>query len=88
MKVYREFDEGYVVLMDDQVGKRAAPGSVFRFGVRFQGNPCVEMHQPGGTSGVRRVFDGETEDSIRAFLVGIGFEERPRATPEDCPSLA
>ncbi|AVA33803.1 hypothetical protein [Cupriavidus metallidurans] len=88
MSVYREFNNGWCLAMNDEVGTRVIPRSVFRFGVKFMNENCVEIHQPGATSAVRRVelFPGDTEDSVRAFLLSVGFEERPRAGPGE-PTL-
>lgn len=81
MRVYREFENGWCFCMNDEAGTRVIPRSVFRFGVKFMDEDCVEIHQPGATTAVRRValFPGDTEDTVRAFLLSVGFEERPRA---------
>ncbi|WP_232448919.1 hypothetical protein [Burkholderia ubonensis] len=71
--------------MNDEVGKRAVPGCVFRFG-RNSANgdhPLVEMLQPGWSAGLRYFVPFKDETSVREFLIGLGFTEMPRVTPGD-----
>ncbi|HKT97090.1 MAG TPA: hypothetical protein VJS30_11205, partial [Paraburkholderia sp.] len=65
------------------VGKRAAPGAVFRFGRKPLGGshlPVVETCQPGFAAGTQFFMPFETEGQVRKFLTGFGFTER-RASP-------
>ncbi|AMU19216.1 hypothetical protein A3203_38985 (plasmid) [Burkholderia cenocepacia] len=86
MKVIREPVDGWMVRMNDEVGKRVVPESVFRFGrvtSLNDGKPLVEILQPGWTHGLRYFVPFNDEAGVRAFLVGLGFTERPRVTPGD-----
>ncbi|MBN3729479.1 hypothetical protein G3N98_00825 [Burkholderia sp. Tr-20390] len=80
-KVIREPVDGWLILMNDEVGKRAAPGSIFRFGRTAEGNhPLVEMLQPGWAVGSRHFVPFKDEAAVREFLTGLGFKEMPRVT--------
>ncbi|MDV3102905.1 hypothetical protein [Burkholderia cenocepacia] len=86
MKIIREPVDGWMIRMNDEVGKRVVPGSVFRFGrvtSLNDGRPLVEILQPGWTRGLRYFDPFNDEAGVRAFLVGLGFTERPRVTPGD-----
>ncbi|HKT97935.1 MAG TPA: hypothetical protein VJS30_15600, partial [Paraburkholderia sp.] len=56
--------DGWVIAMKDEVGKRAAPGAVFRFGRKPLGGshlPVVETCQPGFAAGTQFFMPFETE---------------------------
>lgn len=74
MKIYRKLENGWCLAMNDEVGTCVIPRSVLRFGVMFMDEDCMEIHQPGATTAVRRaqLFPGDTEESV-----SVGFEERP-----------
>lgn len=80
-KVIREPIDGWLIAMNDEVGKRAAPGSVFRFGrMSTDGKyPVVEIQQPGWAVGTRYFVPFKDEGEVRAFLLDLGFTEQPRA---------
>jgi hypothetical protein len=69
-KVIAEPIDGWMIAMNDEVGKRAAPGAVFRFGRKAM-------------SGTYPVV--ETEEQVREFLVRLGFTERPRIEDQLAP---
>ncbi|WP_175812901.1 hypothetical protein [Burkholderia contaminans] len=43
----------------------------------------MEILQPGWTHGLRYFVPFNDEAGVRAFLVELGFAERPRVTPGD-----
>lgn len=88
MTVIREFDNGWMLAMNDEVGKRVIPGSVFRFGAHFDGHPVIEFYQRGSTEGMRSFLPGETEASVRSFLVSVGFVEARRFMPGDLANVS
>ncbi|MBB5409367.1 hypothetical protein HDG34_003308 [Paraburkholderia sp. HC6.4b] len=77
MAIYREFDNGWTLAMSDESCTRVVP-SVFRFGRMFYGRATIEFWQCGGAEGMRAFAPGETESSVRAFLVELGFIEARR----------
>ncbi|CAB3754757.1 hypothetical protein [Paraburkholderia humisilvae] len=79
--VLREIVPGIVVSLDPSNPERAEPGSVFRFGFVMNGEPMVEIYQPGGTKGGMSL-DIAPETEIRVKLISIGFSEVQRYTPE------
>ncbi|ABO60365.1 hypothetical protein Bcep1808_7490 (plasmid) [Burkholderia vietnamiensis G4] len=82
-KVIREPVDGWLILMNDEVGKRAAPGCLFRFGRTASDgmHPLVEMLQPGWAAGTRYFVPFRDEAGVREFLLGLGFTEMPRVIP-------
>jgi hypothetical protein len=70
--------------MNDEVGKRAVPGSVFRFGrTSMDGkHPIVEIKQPGWAVGTRYFVPFKDEGEVRDFLIDLGFIEQPRANAD------
>jgi hypothetical protein len=81
MPIYREFDNGWTLAMSDESCTRVVP-SVFRFGRTFYGRPTIEFWQWRGGEGMRAFSPGETESSVRAFLVEHGFIEARRYRTE------
>ncbi|WP_241295894.1 hypothetical protein [Burkholderia stabilis] len=81
--IVREVVDGWLIAMNDEVGKRAAPGAVFRMGrMSSDGRyPVVETRQPGWSSGARYFMPFKDETEVREFLLGLGFTELPRWTP-------
>jgi hypothetical protein len=77
MPIYREFENGWLLAMNDESCTRVIP-SVFRFGRTFYGHATIEFWQSGGGEGMRAFVPGETEDSVRTFLVELGFVEARR----------
>ncbi|WP_321820900.1 MULTISPECIES: hypothetical protein [unclassified Burkholderia] len=87
-KVIREPVDGWLIRMNDEVGKRAVSGCVFRFGrMSMDGRyPLVEMRQPGWSAGAQHFHPFKDEAAVREFLLGLGFAEMPRVPPgEDTP---
>ncbi|MBN3761178.1 hypothetical protein G3O01_10145 [Burkholderia sp. Ac-20365] len=84
-KIVREPVDGWLIRMNDEVGKRAVPGCLFRFGrMSMDGRlPVVETYQPGWTVGTQYFLPFKDESALRAFLLGLGFEERPRVAQGD-----
>lgn len=76
MRTYREFENGWTLLVDES-GRRVAP-SLFRFGRMFYGHPTIEFWQCDGGEGMRAFIPGETEGLVRTFLVDLGFVEARR----------
>ncbi|MBH9724830.1 hypothetical protein KDX27_35035 [Burkholderia cenocepacia] len=81
--IVREVVDGWLIAMNDEVGKRAAPGAVFRMGrMSTDGrHPVVETLQPGWSSGTQYFMPFRDEAEVREFLLGLGFTELPRWTP-------
>jgi hypothetical protein len=86
-KVIAEPIDGWMIAMNDEVGKRAAPGAVFRFGRKAMSGtyPVVEICQPGFSAGTQHFRPFETEEQVREFLVRLGFTERPRIEDQLAP---
>jgi hypothetical protein len=81
--IYTEFDNGLVLATTDTSGKRAIPGSVFRFGGAGrtgEGWTPVEIYQRGGVSATTSLRMPEGE--VRAFLTGLGLIEAGGITAE------
>ncbi len=83
-KIIREPTDGWLIRMNDEVGTRACAGSMFRFGRRsMDGNyPVVETYQPGWAVGTRYFVPFADEQAVRTFLLGLGFTECRRVTPD------
>lgn len=81
--VVREVADGWLIAMNDEVGKRAAPGAFFRMGrMSMDGrHPVVETLQPGWSAGTQHFMPFKDEAEVREFLLGLGFTELPRWTP-------
>lgn len=81
--VVREVVDGWLIAMNDEVGKRAAPGALFRMGrMSMDGRyPVVETLQPGWSAGTQHFLPFKDEAEVREFLLGLGFIELPRWTP-------
>jgi hypothetical protein len=81
--IVREVVNGWLIAMNDEVGKRAASGAVFRLGrMSMDGqHPVVETLQPGRSSGTQYFMPFKDEAEVREFLLGLGFTELPRWTP-------
>lgn len=77
MPIYREFENGWILAMNDESCARVVP-SVFRFGRTFCALPTVEFWQCGAGEGMHAFVPGETETSVRAFLIELGFIEARR----------
>jgi hypothetical protein len=84
--IIREPVDGWLIRMNDEVGKMAVPGSLFRFGRTSFGRnlPLVETYQPGWAVGTQHLMPFNSEDGLRQFLLGLGFTERERVT-NDAP---
>ena len=78
--VIREPVDGWLIRMNDEIGKRAVPGCLFRFGrMSTDGaHPVVEVRQPGWEVGTRYFVPFKDENAVRGFLLGLGFTEMPR----------
>ncbi|MBN3839259.1 hypothetical protein [Burkholderia sp. Ac-20349] len=80
--------DGWVIAMNDEVGKRAAPGAMFRFGrlpLSGSNRPVVETCQPGFSAGTQYFMPFESEAQVREFLLDLGFTERARVTDQATP---
>lgn len=87
MAILREVVDGWLIAMNDEVGKRACPGSVFRFGRKSGDYPLVETFQPGWSVGTQHLMPFRDEEEVRAFLLGLGFTEKPRVDVDDDTTL-
>lgn len=87
MMVYREFENGWMLAMNDEAGKKVVPDSLFCFGRQFDGRPVIDFWQREGGSGLRGFLPHETENSVRAFLLDLGFTEVRRYDPQGDPEL-
>lgn len=87
MMVYREFENGWMLAMNDEAGKKVVPDSLFRFGRQFDGHPVIDFWQREGASGLRVFLPNETENGVRAFLLDLGFTEARRYDSQGDPEL-
>jgi hypothetical protein len=62
-------------------GERLMPERLFRFGRVIEGRPVIEFWQRDTDFGMQALSAGETEASLRAFLLGLDFVEVCRYSP-------